>query len=73
LIGKYSGIPVYATNFQIIPFPEWKFCSGKMETLVCLPFFNMSECMTWMRKWLDGIFKHKKMENNQGNILFLDK
>ena len=33
------GIPerfflVYATNFRIIPFPKWKFFSGKMETLI---------------------------------------
>ena len=30
---NYPGIPVYATNFRIIPFPKWKFFSGKMETL----------------------------------------
>ena len=33
LIRNYPGIPVYATNFQSIPFPKWKFWSGKMETL----------------------------------------
>ena len=33
LIQNYPGIPVYATNFRIIPFPKWKFFSGKMETL----------------------------------------
>ena len=34
LIRNYPRIPVYATNFRIIPFPKWKFFSGKMETLV---------------------------------------
>ena len=35
LIRKYPGIPVYATNFWIIPFPKWNiFFFGKMETLV---------------------------------------
>jgi len=29
LIWNYPGIPVYATNFRIIPFPKWKFFSGK--------------------------------------------
>ena len=33
LYRNYPGIPVYATNFRIIPFPKWKFFSGKMETL----------------------------------------
>ena len=33
LIRNYPGIPVYATNFRIIPFPKWKYFSGKMETL----------------------------------------
>ena len=36
LYRNYPGIPVYATNFRIIPFPKWKFFSGKMETLVCI-------------------------------------
>ena len=34
LIRNYPRIPLYATNFRIIPFPKWKFCSGKMETLM---------------------------------------
>ena len=32
-VSIYTGIPVYATNFRIIPFQKWKFFSGKMETL----------------------------------------
>ena len=36
---NYPGIPVYATNFWIIPFPKWKFFSGKMETLPLSPTF----------------------------------
>ena len=31
---KREKFPVYATNFRIISFPQWKFFSGKMETLV---------------------------------------
>jgi len=34
LIRNYLRILVYGTNFRIIPFPKWKFCSAKMETLV---------------------------------------
>ena len=34
LYRNYRGIPVYATNFRIIPFPKWNFFSGKMETLL---------------------------------------
>ena len=42
LIRKYPGIPVYATNFRIIPFPKWKFFSGKMETLVLKHMFRVA-------------------------------
>ena len=31
-IQKLPRIPHYGTNFQIIPFPKWKFYSGIMET-----------------------------------------
>ena len=36
LYRNSPGIPVNATNFRIIPFPKWKFFSGKMEN----PNFN---------------------------------
>ena len=37
LIQNYPRIPLYATNFRIIPFPKWKFCSEIMETLLQKP------------------------------------
>ena len=33
-IRKCPGIPLYGTNFRIIPFPKWNFYSGIMETLI---------------------------------------
>ena len=32
-IRNCPGIPLYGTNFRIIPFPKWIFFSGIMETL----------------------------------------
>ena len=32
-IRKCPGIPLYGTNFRIIPFPKWNFYSGIIETL----------------------------------------
>ena len=31
LYRNYPGIPVYATNFRIIPFPKWKFFPEKWK------------------------------------------
>ena len=33
-IRTFPGIPLYGTNFRIIPFPKWNFCAGIMETLL---------------------------------------
>jgi len=43
--GIYPGIPVYATNFRIIPFPKWIFFSGKMETLFTTLFVIDFNCL----------------------------
>ena len=33
-IRNHPGIPVFATNLRIIPFPTWFFSPSKMETLI---------------------------------------
>ena len=79
LIWNYPGIPVYATNFRIIPFPKWKFFPEKWKPYLYIPlsFFLYSPFKNpRLRKIFQLLFinvyqQHKQRTHRQRTQIYI--